>query len=126
VANRPPTAVDKSPALQSTWRPLSRGFFNPLLNRRKRDERKALGAALPGKMRPFREVGGFTRDALVGMARKTRAGPPASAPPHAKSLIRRSFAATTKTQGQLLEHRFHFGQGVAQDVKGARCRVMPS
>jgi hypothetical protein len=68
-------------------------------------------------MRPFREVGGLTRDALVGMARKTRAGPPASAPPHAKPLIRRSFAATTKTQGQLLEHRFHFGQGVAQDVK---------
>jgi hypothetical protein len=32
---------------------LSGGFFNPLLNRRKRDERKALGAALPGKMRPF-------------------------------------------------------------------------
>jgi len=67
-------------------------------------------------MRPFREVGGLTRDALVGMPPKTRAGPPASAPPHAKSLIRRSFAATTKTQGQLLEHRFHFGQGVAQDV----------
>jgi hypothetical protein len=44
------------------------------------------------------------------MTRKTRADPPANAPPHAKSLIRQRFAATTKTQGQLLEHWLHSGK----------------
>jgi len=37
VANRPPAAVDKSPAQRSTWR-----HFQPLIESRERDERKAL------------------------------------------------------------------------------------
>src|SRR2546423_5338623 len=78
---------------------LSRGLFNPLLNRRKRDERKALGAVAHGKMRPFRGGSGLIRYAKVVMTRKTRAGLPASAPPHGRSLIRRSFTTTPKTKG---------------------------
>src|SRR6266516_5772089 len=78
---------------------LSRGFFNPLLNRRKRDERKALGAIAHGKCALFGEADGLIRCAKVVMSRKTRAGLSASAPPHGKPLIRRSFTTTPKTRG---------------------------
>src|SRR5262245_13149315 len=78
VANRPPAAVDKSPAQRSTWR-LSRGSFNLSLKAGKRDERKAFARLRTPKLACVRRAAPACGQAIAPIA-PGPAEPAATAP----------------------------------------------